>query len=499
MRVTGVNEKEKSTLQVIVEVAPAAFEVALEKAYRKNRGGILVHGFRKGKAPRKIIERMYGTSIFYEDAINDLAPDAFEQATKEKELKTVGTPSIEDVDVAEDKTLTLTFLTGKYPAVTLGTYKGLSAEKPVETVKKKDIDTELETLQKRNARVQSVERKAKNGDTAIIDFEGFLEGVPFDGGKGEGHELTLGSNTFVPGFEEQVIGMKAGDEKAVNITFPEDYAADLAGKDVVFQVTCQEVKERLLPDLDDEFAKDVSEFDTLEDYKKDIKTRLTKERTDKAEGQFKEDIMKQAVENMTADVPDAMVNQMLDGMMQDFYYNISAQGMDPNQYLQMMGMDIEGFREGSRATALARVQTGLLLDAIAEAEAIAVEEADIEAEYVRLAEQYKQDVKQIKKSITPENLTTDIKRSKSADLVYDSAKVKKAAAKQDEAEDVAEEKAPAKKPAAKKAPAKKPAIKAADGEEKKAPAKKVPAKKDAEKPAAKKPAAKKTTKKDTAE
>lgn len=512
MKVTGVNEKEKSTLQIIVEVAPAAFEAAIEKAYRKNRGAIMIHGFRKGKAPRKIIERMYGASVFYEDAINEIAPDAFEQATKEKELKTVGTPSIEDVDVAEDKTLTLTFLTGKFPTVTLGDYKGLTAEKPVETVKKKDIDTELETLQKRNARVQSVERKAKKGDTAVIDFEGFLDGVPFDGGKGEGHELVLGSNSFVPGFEEQVIGMKTGDEKAVNITFPEDYAADLAGKDVVFQVKCQEVKEQLLPDLDDEFAKDVSEFDTLEDYKKDIKTRLTKERTDKADEQFKEAVMKQAVENMTADVPDAMVNQMLDGMMQDFYYNISAQGMDPSQYLQMMGMDIEGFREGSRATALARVQTGLLLDAIAEAEAMVVEEADIEAEYNRLAEQYKQDVKQIKKSITPENLTTDIKRSKAADLVYDSAKVQKATAKKDEDAGDTEEKAPAKKPAAKKAPAKKTTAETADAAEKKAPAKKAPAKKttakaaDAEetkapakKAAVKKAPAKKTTKKDTAE
>jgi len=447
-----------------VEIPAATFEAALEQSYRKNRGGIQMPGFRKGKAPRRIIERMYGASFFYEDAINAMAPDAFRHAVEAEGLKTVGKPSIDDVDVSEGKDLTLTFITAVYPTVVLGAYKGLSAEKELEAVEKKEIEAELLALQKRNARIQPVKRKAKNGDIAVIDFEGFLDGVPFEGGKAEGHELPLGSLTFVPGFEEQVVGMKAGDEREVKITFPEDYAADLAGKDVVFHVKCQEVKEEILPELDDEFAKDVSEFDTLAAYKKDIEEKLTKERADKAEDKFQEALLKQAVENMTVEVPDAMVEQTLDGMMRDFYYSISSQGMDPNQYLQMMGMTIEGFREGSRGTALARIQTGLLLDAIAEAEAIAVAEAEIEAEYVRIAAQYNQEVEALKKGISAEDLTGDLKRKKAADLIYDSAKTEKKASPKKKAKPEAgaeEGAAPEKEAPAKKAPAKKPAAKKA--------------------------------------
>ncbi|MCL2827786.1 MAG: trigger factor [Oscillospiraceae bacterium] len=483
MKVNGVNEKEKNTVEVIVEVDAGTFDQALEKVYRKNRGSIMIPGFRPGKAPRKMVERMYGASVFYEDAINELAPDVFADAVKDQNLRTVGQPSVDNVDVSDDKVLTLTFITAVYPQVTLGEYKGLSAEKPVETVKKKDIDQELEMLQKRNARIASVERAAKDGDTAVIDFEGFLEGIPFEGGKGEGHELILGSNSFVPGFEEQVVGMKTGGEKEIAITFPEDYAADLAGKDVIFKVKCQEVKEQILPELDDEFAKDVSEFDTLEAYKKNIKTRLTKERADRADAQYKDDIMKQAVENMSVEVPDAMVDQTLDNMMQEFYYNISSQGMDPEQYLGMMGMNVEGFRESSRGTAEARVLTRLLLDAVIDAEAIAVSDEELEAEYARLAEQYGVEIDIVKKRADADLLTEDLKRQKAADLICDSAvegaktPVKKAAEKEEPAE-----KAPAKKTPAKKEPAPKAA-------EKKAPAKKAAEKKE---PAKKTTKAKKT-------
>jgi len=505
MKVNSVNQKENSTIEVIVEVDAGKFEGALDKAYKKMRGNIMVPGFRRGKAPRKMMERMYGSSIFFEEAINLVAPEAFEAAAEEKKLKTVGQPSISDADVSDDKVLTLTFVTGIYPEVVLGAYKGLSAEKPVETVKKKDIDAELETLQKRNARVSSVKRKAKKGDTAVIDFEGFLEGVPFEGGKAEGHELILGSGNFVPGFEEQVIGMKAGDEKDIDITFPEEYAEELAGKAVVFKVKCQDVKEQILPELDDEFAKDVSEFDTLEAYKADIKERLTKERTERADGQFKEAIMKQAVENMEVEVPAVMVDQMLDGMMRDFFYSVSSQGMDPEQYLSMMGMNLEGFREGSRPNALARVQTGLLLDAIVEAEKLEATAEEIEAEFEKLAEQYEQKVAEIKKAVKEADISGDILRRKASDLIHESAKVKKAAAKKadgDDAEAAApaeEKKAPAKKPAAKKATA----AKTADAAEKKAPAKKAPAaKKEADgekKPAVKKAPAKKAPVKKTEE
>ena len=504
MKVNGVNPKENSTIEIIVEVDAKAFDSALDKAYKKTRGNIMVPGFRRGKAPRKMIERMYGSSVFVEEAINLIAPDVFEAAVEEKALKTVGQPSISDADVSDEQVLTLTFITAIHPEVVLGTYKGLSAEKSVETVKKKDIDAEIETLQKRNASMTSVKRKAKKSDTAVIDFEGFLEGVPFEGGKADGHELILGSGNFVPGFEEQVIGMKTGEEKEINITFPEDYAAELAGKDVIFKVKCQDVKEQVLPELDDEFAKDVSEFDTLEEYKKDIKERLTKERTERAEEQYKEEIMKLAVEGMEVDVPKAMVDQMLDNMMRDFYYSISSQGMDPEQYLSMMGMNVEGFREGSRPNALARVKTGLLLDAIAAEEKLEATEEEIEVEYSKLAEQYTQKVEELKKMIKASDLTGDILRRKASDLIHDSAKVKKAAAKKEDAEEAetkeapAEKKAPAKKPAAKKTTAK-----AADKEEKSTPAKKAPAAKKAadgeKKPAAKKAPAKKATPKKTEE
>ena len=514
MKVNGVNQKENSTIEVIVEIPAAAFEKALDEAYKKAKRNIMVPGFRRGKAPRKMIERMYGGSVFYEDAINIIAPDTFAKAAEEKEIKAVGMPSVSDVDVSDDKVLTLTFLTAVYPEVTLGAYKGLSAEKAVESVKKKEVDAELETMQNRNARTSSVKRKAKKGDIAAIDFEGFLDGVPFEGGKGEGHELNLGSGSFVPGFEEQVIGMKAGDEKDVNITFPEDYAPELAGKEAVFKVKCVDVKERIVPELDDEFAKDVSEFDTLEAYKKDIKARLTKEREARAEDQFKEAVMKLAVENMTADVPTAMVDRTLDNMMQDFFYTVSAQGMDPAQYLQMMGMDVNGFREASRTNALARVQTGLLLDAVAEAEGILAAEEEVEAEFAKLAEQHGKELEEIKKVIRAEDLTEDIRRRKATEVIHGSAKAEKPAAKKAEAADEeTEEKAPVKKasaakktatadkPAAKKAASTKKATTADETKTEKAPAKKAATAKKttaADKPAAKKaaadkPAVKKTT------
>ena len=495
MKVTKFTEKEQSTAELIVEVDAQTFDQAIEKSYKKNRGQIMVPGFRRGKAPRKMIERMYGASVFYEDAINLIAPDAFEKAVEEKQLKTVGQPSVDDVDISDEKVLTLTFITALYPVVKLGKYKGLSAEKTVESVKKKDIDTELEQLQTRNARIQTVTRKAKKGDTAVIDFEGFLDGVPFEGGKAEGHELPLGSGSFIPGFEEQVIGMKSGDEKDVVVTFPEDYSQDLAGKEAVFKVKCHEVKEQILPELDDEFAKDVSEFDTLDAYKKDIKERLTKQREEKAKEAYDDEILKQAVENMEVEIPDAMVDRALDDMMRDFYYNISGQGMDPDQYLQMMGMNMEGFRNASRPTALARVQTSLLLEAVAAEEKIEITEADTEEEYARMAEQYGRELKEIKKLLKAEDMTEDLKRKKAADLIYDNAKVAKAAAKKEEAsEESAEEvkKAPAKKAPAKtakadtaekteKAPAKKPAAKKTDTAEKKPAAKKAAPKKPAAK------------------
>lgn len=425
MKLSSVEKKEKSTLQLAVEISAEEFEQGLNSAFKKNRGSVMIPGFRKGKAPRKIIEAMYGESIFYEDAINILYPDAFEYAVGEEKLKTVGQPSVDDVDVSDEKILTIKFLTAVYPEVTLGEYKELSAAYEEAPVTDEDVAGELETLRKRNARIVPAERPAGDGDTVVIDFDGYLDGEPFEGGKAEEHSLTLGSGSFVPGFEEQLAGMSAGEEKDVNITFPEDYAEGLAGKDVVFKVKLREVKEEILPELDDEFAKDVSEFDTLDEYRASVRERLTGERKNAADEAFKNALMDSAVQNMEADVPDAMVDQQIDQMVQDFYYNLSAQGMNPEEYLKMMGMTPESFRESCRVNAEKRVRTDLLLGKIAEVEKIELTDEDLDAQYKNLAESYGMEEEKVRAAVTPENISIDLKMKKAADIIYDSAKAEK--------------------------------------------------------------------------
>lgn len=425
MKVTSVEKKEKSTVELTIQVEADQFEAAVQKVYLRTRGRINVSGFRKGKAPRKIIERMYGPGIFYEDAINDICPAAYEEAVKEQGLDDVGYPKVEVVEVGEEG-FTFKALVSVRPEVKLGTYKGLSA--PMEEVKvtEKDVDGELKPYIDRATRLVSVKRKAKKGDTAVIDFEGFDNGTPFEGGKGENYELKLGAGMFVPGFEEQVAGMKAGEEKDLDITFPEDYQADLAGKAVVFHVKVNEVKEPQAPEVDDEFAKDVSEFETLADFRKSLGDKLLERRQAQAKADFENAVLEQLVENMECEVPDGMVERQTDQLMEDYAMRLRSQGITLDNYMTMMGMTPEAMRASARPSALRQVQIELALTAVAQAENIQVSDEECDAEAGKLAEQYNMPVDQVKATVTVDSLRKDLTLRKANDLVLSSAKAGKA-------------------------------------------------------------------------
>ena len=471
MSVKSCEKVEKSQVALTIEVGAAEFEAAIEKAYQKMRKNISVQGFRPGKAPRKIIERMYGVEVFFEEAINIAFPEAYEAAVKEQELNVVGYPNVEMIGDVTVEGFTFKAVAPVYPEVTLGEYKGLSA--PVDEVKVSaaDVTARLKQLQDRNTRLVSVEREAQEGDTAVIDFEGFLNGVPFDGGKGENHNLELGSHSFVPGFEEQVIGMKAGEEKDLDITFPEQYTPELAGKAVVFKVKVNEVKVKEVPELDDEFAKDVSEFDTLKELKADLKKKITEERQRDVDHLFEEALMNKVADGITAEIPDAMVENQTRQFLDNFKMQIAQQGIPYDQYLELTGMDENQLMEDAKEPALRQVRMDLAMLAIIKAENIEASDEEAEAEYARLAEQYGMDVEMVKKYLPVEQIKDQVVSRKAVAVVVDSAtrikpeKEKKPAKKADEA--VEGEEKPAKKTAKKTT---KKADEAAEGEEK--PAKK---------------------------
>ena len=431
MSLKSCEKVEKSQVVLTIEVGSAEFEAAIEKAYQKMRKKINVPGFRPGKAPRKVIEGMYGAEVFFEEAINIAFPDAYEAAVKEKELQVVGYPAVEMVGECTKEGFTFTATTPVYPEVTLGEYKGLTAEKDEVKVGAADVNERLKLLQDRNTRLVSVDREAKEGDTAVIDFEGFLNGEPFDGGKGEGHNLELGSHSFVPGFEEQVVGMKAGEEKDLDITFPEDYHADLAGKAVVFKVKVHEVKAKEVPELDDEFAKDVSEFDTLKDLKADLKKQITEERQKDADRAFEDAVMEQAAANITAEIPDAMVESQCRQFLDNFKMQIAQQGIPYDQYMQITGMDEAKLLEDAKEPALRQVKMDLTVAAIIKAENLDATDDEVEAEYKKLAEQYNMDVEMVKKYLPAEQIKDQLVSQKAVAVVVDSANVvvKKAPAK----------------------------------------------------------------------
>ena len=446
MIVKSCEKVEKSQVALTIEVSAEEFETALQKAYLKKRKNIRVDGFRAGKAPRKMIEAMYGADVFYNDAIDIAFPEAYEAAVKEQELNIVGYPSVELVgDISKEVGFTVKAIIPVYPEVTLGEYKGLSLEKEEAKASAADVNARLKSMQERNSRLVSVEREAKKGDTAVIDIEGFLDGVAFEGGKGENHSLELGSGAFVPGFEDQVIGMKAGEEKSIDITFPEDYHAELAGKAVVFNVKCNEVKVKEVPELDDEFAKDVSEFDTLKELKADLKKQIQAEKQKAADEAFKDALLDKAAANTTVEIPDAMIEAQARQYVENFKMRLMQNGITFENYAKMIGMDEEKMMAEGQEPAERQVRLDLTLAAIIKAEGFEASEEEVEAEYAKTAAEYDMEVDMVKKYVSEDQIKDQIVTNKAIAAVVDSAvvikpekKTKKAAEAETEAEKDAE-------------------------------------------------------------
>lgn len=426
MIVKNLEKKEQNTASFQVESDKAEFETAVNNAYLKNKKDIYIPGFRKGKAPRAVIEGMYGKEVFYQDAMDELAPAAFEFGLNEYELKIVGAPAIEDVNITEERTVAYTFGVTLFPEVTLGEYKGLSAPKTVKAVTDEDVDKELDEVRRRNARLVAVDdRAAQMGDTATIDFEGFSEGVPFDGGKGEDYALELGSNTFVPGFEDQIVGMKVGEEKDLDITFPENYTEELAGKAVVFKVKLNELSYSELPELDDEFAKDVSEFDTLDEYKESLRKELQETAEEQAEGEFRTAIMKQACDNMSVEIPKVMVDDKVEEALRNYAANfgITDKDMSLEKLIEMFGFSEEVVNNNLRPNAEMQVKTELLIDEIVKAEDIQVTDEETEEYLNKMAENIGAKPEDVKQYFGDDFVTAELKKEKAGKLIFDSAVV----------------------------------------------------------------------------
>mgnify|MGYP004605484591 CR=1 FL=1 len=415
-------EKENGKAKVVVEIDKAEFEQALNKAYAKCRKDIMLPGFRKGKAPRKMVESMYGATVFYEDAVNEIFPDIYTKAIVEQELKAVGSPSVSNMDTPDEGGVVLTIETELYPEVTLGQYKGLEVPKREVKVEESEVDAEVNRMAERNARIETVDRAAANGDTVVIDFEGFVDDKPFQGGKAEDYSLTLGSGSFIPGFEDALVGAVAGEERDVNVTFPEDYSAkELAGKPAVFKCKVHEVKESIKPELDDEFAKDVSEFDTLDALKDDIRTRFTKSRTEQNERAFESAAVQMAAANMTCNIPACMIDEQVDHQIEQFAYQLQSQGMKMEDYVKMVGGDLSSLRASMRPMAEQTVRSDILLSEIAHAENLEVTDEEVEEELKNLAEQYQMELDKVKAAVDTAAVKSDLMGRKAAKLITDSA------------------------------------------------------------------------------
>lgn len=458
MSVKSCEKLEKSQVALTVEVGAEDFEAAVEKAYLKLRKKINVPGFRPGKAPRKIIEGMYGAEVFFEEAVDIAMPDAYEAAVKGEELNIVGYPQVELVGEVTKDGFTFKATVPVYPEVTLGQYKGLTAPKAKVEVAEADVDAKIKELSDRNTRLVSVERAVENGDIAVIDFEGFENGKAFEGGKGENYSLEIGSGSFVPGFEEQLIGMKADEEKEIDVTFPEDYHKDLAGKAVVFKVKVHEVKVKEVPALDDEFAKDVSEFDTLEQLRGDLKQKIAEERQKKANADFEDALMGQVADNITCDVPDAMVESQADHFLENMKLQLQRQGIAFDQYLKMTGMTEEALKLDAMEPSRKQVRLDLALSAIIKEEKLEASDEEVEEKYKKLAEQTGLELEMTKKYITAAQVKDQVVTDKAIAVVVDSAVATEASVETEETageSDSSAEEKPKKKPAAKKTSAKK--------------------------------------------
>ena len=439
MTVKNVEKKENSTAIFQVEIDADAFEGAVNSAYKRLKGQIYVAGFRKGKAPRAVIEGMYGHDIFHEEAVQILAPDAFEQAVKEAELEAVGAPAIADFNVGEDGGVTITFSTEIYPEVTLGQYRGLEAPWTEPGVSDEEVDAEIERARKNGARYVDVDRPVQKGDTIVFDFEGFVDGKPFEGGKAEDYSLEIGSGMFIPGFEDQLVGMEAEKDGEVHVTFPERYSEELAGKDATFKVKIHAVREPQLPELDDEFAKDVSEFDTFAEYKDDVRARLLKNATERSESEFHSELLNAALENMTAAVPQSMVAEKTDEFLRNYAENMGLGGnVSREDVVKMLGLTEDAFDQMMRPTAMRQVQADLLLDAIAKAEDLKASDEDKAEVYKQIEADYGENAEKVKEMIDEELMTRDLVRRKATSIIYDTAvKTEPKAAEEAKAEEPA--------------------------------------------------------------
>jgi len=414
-------ERNGNETTIVVEIDRELMESGVNKAYMKARKSIMIPGFRKGKAPRKMIEAMYGAHVFYEDGLEEIFPEVYEYAVIAQDVKAVGRPNLTDMQISEENIVTITLTTEVYPEVTLGDYKGLTVEKNEVSVSDAQVQAELDRMAQNVASTETVERAAEMGDTANIDFEGFDNGVPFDGGKGDNFDLKLGSGSFVPGFEEQVVGMAAGEEKDIDVTFPEDYHKELAGKSVVFHVKVNKVTVTNVPAQDDEFAKDVSEFDTLDELKADIRAKAMETAEKQAQSAFEQACVDKAAENTTVDMPKALVEAELDSQMERFAYQLQMSGYSMEAYAKMMGGDVSTMRNAFRPAAEKQAKVNVTLAKIVEVEGLAVTEEEIAAEYEAVAKQYELEVEKVKTMVPVEEIKTSLETRKAVKVIVDSA------------------------------------------------------------------------------
>jgi len=434
MSLKSMNKPTGNTVELEISIDRASFDKATEAAYRKNVGKMNVPGFRKGKAPRAIVEKMYGKAVFYDEAINALLPEAYESALKECGEEPVGQAEFDIVTIEDEVVIKATFPVK--PEVTVKEYKGYAVERTVAPTTDEEVDAEIAQVRARNSRTVDVtDRAAQNGDIAVIDYEGSVDGVPFDGGKGEKYNLTLGSGQFIPGFEDQIVGHNAGDAFDVNVTFPTEYhAAELAGKEAVFKTVLHEIKFNELPELDDDFAKDVSEFDTFAEYKADVAAKITERHNKAADNEMEEKLIDALIENLEADIPEAMFVNETENQLRDYDNRLRMQGLDLGTYLKYTGMNLDAMREQLRPRAERQVKTRLALEKIAALENLTATEEDVENEFKKIAEMYGVELDQVKAQITPDMIEADIKVGKAVDFVKANAVVTNKAPEEAKAE-----------------------------------------------------------------
>ena len=421
-------EVEKNLSKLTFEVSAADFEAAIDKVYNKNKNKFNVPGFRKGKAPKSVIIKYYTKAVFYDDALNAVLPEAYAAALKESGLDVVARPEFDVEEIKEGEPVVFTALVTTKPEVELGEYKGIKVPKIDYTVTDEDVDKDIESVQQRNARMVSVDDRAvESGDIAVIDFEGFVDDVAFEGGKGENYELEIGSNTFIPGFEDQIIGAKIDDLIDVNVTFPEEYhAEELKGKPAVFKVKVNEIKVRELPELDDDFASEVSEFDTLAEYKADVRAKLEEKAKEKAEAETQNAVIEKAVENAKMDIPQAMIDTQVDNLINDFAQRLSYQGMNLDMYLQYTGQTVDSMKEAYREQAEKQVSASLVIEAIAKAEGIEVSPEEVEMNLIDMSKKYNMELDKLKELISEpelENIKKEMVFTKTVEMLANNAEV----------------------------------------------------------------------------